>query len=404
MRRLFKLAVIASTALALVAPAFVSAADHLDGTAVAANGAVDINDVYVCEGSDAGNTVLAMTLNPAAGVISGTTFDAGAEYRFQVDSDADAVADSTLTITFDAVADEAQAFTVDRDGTTIATGTTDETAAIDGGGQAWAGLVDDPFFFDLEGFRQLKTTLLEAGTLEDAISLVCDDDPDTNFFTGFNGSAIVLELPDADVGGEVGVWAETVVDGNQVDRMGKPGINTVFITGDPEKDAYNAAAPADDPADYSDEVVGITSAIQQALGVDAMAADAYGATVAGIVLPDVLPYNTAEAADFGTFNGRALSDDVIDVFYSVLTTVDGAPALTGDCVANDSTFSATFPYLGAANAAGEPEPSATTMPNTGLPAPVGGSSPTAIVAALAVLAAGSALAYGAVTLARGRRG
>jgi hypothetical protein len=403
MRRLFKLAMIASTALALVAPAFVSAADHLDGTAVSANGAVDINDVYVFEGSDAGNTVLAMTLNPAAGVISGTTFDAAAAYRFQIDSDADAVADSTLTITFDAVADGAQAFTVDRDGTTITTGMTDEAASIEGGGQAWAGLVDDPFFFDLEGFRQLKTTLLEAGTLEDAISLICDDDPDTNFFTGFNGSAIVIELPDDEVGGEVGVWAETTVDGNQVDRMGKPGINTVFITGDPEKDAYNAAAPADDAADYTDEVVGITSAIQQALGVDAMTADAYGATVAGIVLPDVLPYNTAEAADFSTFNGRALSDDVIDVFYSVLTTVDGTPALTGDCVANDSTFSASFPYLGTANAAGA-APSPTGMPDTGLPAPVGGTTPTGIVAGLAVLAAGSALAFGAVTLVRGRRG
>jgi hypothetical protein len=404
MRRLFKLAAIAGTALALVAPAFVSAADHLDGTAVSANGAVDINDIYVFEGSDAGSTVLAMTLNPAAGVISGTTFDAGAEYRFQIDGDADAVADSTLTITFDAVAGGAQAFMVDRDGTTIATGTTGETAAIDGGGQAWAGLVDDPFFFDLEGFRQLKTTLLEAGTLEDAISLICDNDPDTNFFAGFDASAIVLELPDVDVGGEVGVWAETAVDGNQVDRMGKPGINTVFITGDPEKDAYNAAAPADDSAEYTDEVVGITSAIQQALGVDAMAADTYGATVAGILLPDVLPYNTAEAADFSTFNGRGLADDVIDVYYSVLTTVDGTPALTGDCVANDSTFSASFPYLGAPNAAGEPEPSASMMPNTGLPAPTGGTSPTAIVAALTVLAVGSAMAFGAMTLARGRRG
>jgi hypothetical protein len=404
MRRLIRLAAIVSTALALVAPAFVSAADHLDGTAVSANGAVDINDVYVFEGSDAGNTVLAMTLNPAAGVISGTTFDAGAEYRFLIDSDADAVEDSVLAITFDAVADGAQAYTVTRDGTAIATGTTAAPAAIDGGGQAWAGLVDDPFFFDLEGFRQLKTTLLEAGTLEDAISLICDDDPDTNFFAGFNGSAIVLEMPDDELGGEIGVWATTTVDGNQIDRMGKPGINTVFITGDAEKDAFNAAEPADDPADYTDEVVGITSAIQQALGVDAMTADAYGATVAGIVLPDVLPYNTAEAADFSAFNGRALSDDVIDVFYSVLTTVDGTPALTGDCVANDSAFGGAFPYLAAANAVGEPDPSASPagMPNTGVQSPAaGGSSGVALVAA-AFLA--SALALGAVTLIRGRRG
>ena len=259
MRRLIKLAAIASTALALVAPAFVSAADHLDGTAVSANGAVDINDLYVFEGSDAGNTILTITLNPAAGVIFGTTFDSGAEYLFLVDTDADAVEDMTLAVTFDDVVDGEQAFTVTRDGTTIATGTTGAPAAIDGGGQAWAGLVDDPFFFDLEGFRQLKSTLLEAGTLEDAISLICDADPDVNFFTGFNGTAISLEMPDAALGGEIGVWAATMVDGNQIDRMGKPGINTVFITGDPEKDAYNASIPSNDSAEYTDEVVGITS-------------------------------------------------------------------------------------------------------------------------------------------------
>jgi hypothetical protein len=381
----------------------VSAADHLDGTAVSANGAVDINDLYVFEGSDAGNTILTITLNPAAGVISGTTFDSGAEYLFLVDTDADAVEDMTLAVTFDDPVDGEQAFTVTRDGTTIATGTTGATAAIDGGGQAWAGLVDDPFFFDLEGFSQLKTTLLDAGTLADAISLICDADPDTNFFAGFNGSAIVLELPDAELGGEIAVWAATTVDCNQVDRMGKPGINTVFITGDAEKDAYNAAEPADDPADYTDEVVGITSAIQQALGVDAMTADAYGATVAGIVLPDVLPYNTAEAADFSVFNGRALSDDVIDVYYSVLTTVDGTPALTGDCVANDSTFGAAFPYFAAANAAGEPAPSAApSMPNTGVPTGSSGASGGVALVAAALLASG--LGLGTVMLLRGRRG
>jgi hypothetical protein len=401
MRRLIRLAAVASTALALVAPTLVSAADHLDGTAVSANGAADINDIYAFAGADASNTVLVMTVNPAAGVISGTTFDPAVDYRFLVDTDGDAVEDSTLTVTFEAASGGSQAYSVDRDGTTIATGTTGTPASIDGGGQAWAGLADDPFFFDLEGFRQLKQTLLDAGTLEDAISLICDTDPDVNFFAGFDGSAIVLEMPDAALGGEIAIWAETLVDGNQVDRMGKPGINTVFITGDPEKDAFNAAEPMDDPADYTDEVVGITSAIQQALGVDAATADAYGATVAGILLPDVLPYNTAEAADFSAFNGRGLADDVIDVYYSVLTTVDGTPALTSDCVANDSAFGGAFPYLAAANGAGEPAPSAApSMPNTGVSEPTSGSS-TSLVLAMAIALIVSGIGLGVAT-ARGR--
>jgi hypothetical protein len=406
MRRLLRLATIAATALTLALPSLAAAADHLDGPAVSANGAADINDVYVFEGSDPANTVLTMTVNPAAGMISGTAFDPGVEYRFLVDTNADAVADITYAIAFESVVDGVQAYAVTKDGAPIAAGVTDTNVSIDTGGMAFAGLVDDPFFFDLEGFAQLKQTLLDAGTLEDAISLICDTDPDTNFFAGFDASAIVLEVPDTELGGAISVWAETVVGGMQVDRMGKPGINTVFITGDAEKDGYNASAPADDPASYTDEVTGITSAIQQALGVDAMTADGYGMTVAGILLPDVLPYDTSAAADFSAFNGRALADDVIDVYYSVLTTVDGEPALTSDCVANDSAFRAAFPYLAVANAAaggGEPTPapsgSPAMMPDTGVTEPAG-TTPIAPIAALVLVVA---LASLTTVLVRARR-
>ena len=404
MRRILKLAAVAGMALALMAPTLVSAADHLDGPAVSANGATDIADVYVFEGSDPANTVLSFTVNPAAGMISGTTFDPAAEYAIQVDTDGDAVGDITFMIAFEAAAGGTQAFTVSRDGTEIAAGTTGTTAEIDSGGMAWAGLVDDPFFFDLEGFNQLKTTLLEAGTLEDAISLICDNDPDVNFFAGFNASAIVLEVPDGDLGGEIGVWVETSVGGGQIDRKGKPGINTVFITGDDAKNGFNADSPSGDAAEYTDEVVGITSAIQQALGVAEMAANDYGATIAGVVLPDVLPYNTAEAADFSVFNGRALADDVIDVYYQVLTTVDEQPALMGDCVANDSAFSADFPYYGAANAAAAPgSPSATPapMPDTGVAAPSAGIAPIVLLAIVALVSGAATLA---LAVSRSRRG
>jgi hypothetical protein len=411
MRRLFRLATVAATALALTAPGLVSAADHLDGPAVSANGAIDINDLYVFEGADAANTVLTMTVNPAAGNISGTDFDPAAEYRFLVDTNADAAADITYTVTFEAVADGTQAYTVSKAGTPVATGVTNSNVSIDTGGMAFAGLVDDPFFFDLEGFQQLKQTLLDGGTLEDAISLICDTDPDVNFFAGFDSSAIVLEVPDAELGGAISVWAETVVDGAQIDRMGKPGINTVFITGDAEKDGYNAADPANDAAEYTDEVVGITSAIQQALGVAEADANAYGEAVAGMLLPDVLPYDTSAAADFSSFNGRGLADDVIDVYYQVLTTVDEEPALMGDCVANDSEFRAEFPYLAAANAAGgggqpsaSPAPSGSpaTMPDTGIGQPSTGDG-TTLTIVLAVLAIAGAAGVSGMALARIRR-
>jgi Domain of unknown function (DUF4331) len=388
MQRLVKLALVAGTALALMLPTAALAADHLDGPAVSANGAIDINDLYVFEAADPANTVLTFTVNPAAGNISGTDFDPAAVYSILVDTDGDAAEDMTYTIDFEDVVDGTQAYTVSLDGTPIATGATNSEIAIETGGMVWAGLVDDPFFFDLEGFQQLKSTLLEAGTLEDAISLICDTDPDTNFFAGFDASAIVIEVPDGDLGGEITVWAETSVDGTQVDRMGKPGINTVFITGDDAKNMYNAAEPANDAAEYTDEVVGITSAIQQALGVAEADANAYGETVAGILLPDVLTYNTAEAADFSAFNGRALADDVIDVYYSVLTTVNEEPQLTSDCVANDSEFRADFPYYGAANAGGESPmatPTPATMPNTSVVDSAPSAAPLMLLAAAVLL-------------------
>ena len=66
-------------------------------------------------------------------------------------------------------------------------------------------------------------------------------------------------------------------------------------------------------------------------------------TVTNVLLPDILTFNTSSSAGF--LNGRRLADDVIDTELSVISN----GAITTDCVANDSTFSNTFPYLGAAN-------------------------------------------------------
>ncbi|MGH2385475.1 MAG: hypothetical protein ACRDGB_10575, partial [Candidatus Limnocylindria bacterium] len=61
-----------------------NAADHLDAPTVKTDGRIDINDVYVFEGQDARRTVLAMTVNPAAGMRSPTTFRQGTAYQFMV--------------------------------------------------------------------------------------------------------------------------------------------------------------------------------------------------------------------------------------------------------------------------------------------------------------------------------
>ena len=409
MRRPSRLALAAAMTLSLALPALAAAADHLDGAAVQVNHAADINDVYVFQGADAANTVLSFDVNPAAGVVSGTTFDPAIEYVINVDTDADAVEDIVYSITFAAPAAGTQAYTVLKDGAPYATGVTGTNATIATGGQAFAGLVDDPFFFDLDGFRTFKASILDPMAAVDA-SGICNTNPDVNFFAGFNASAIVLEVPDTELATTIGVWAETRqgVGGTQIDRMGKPGINTIFLHTDATKDGFNAAEPAGDVADYTDDVAGTTSAIlQKAFGYTMANGDAHGATVAGALLADTLVYDTTTAANFGMLNGRALSDDVIDIAYSVV--LDGN--VTTDCVGSDSAFRASFPYWGVANAAAAsptPAPTATAapaasmVPNTASPVD-GSTTPSLVVIAASVLlvAAGSTMVV--ATSSRRRR-
>ena len=327
------------------------AADHLDAPTVKTDGRIDINDVYVFEGQDPAHTVLAMTLNPAAGILSPTTFRQGATYQLLIDTSGDAIEDARLVIKFDGVkGDGSQRYSVawqaggDRT-TLLKKGTTGSAQALAGGGWAQAGLFDDPFFFDLAAFNEFKTTLLNTGTLG-ALSSFCDANT-VNFFAGFNASAIVIEVPDALLGGgTVGVWAETAIDEGgktQVERMGLPTVNTVINHTDATKEAYNRAEPRNDVANYTDDVAGLVSLITGLAGT-APDPDAYGAEIAALVLPDVIPYDASIPADFGMGNGRALADDVVDVALSVV-----ANTALSDCVGNDSAFSGAFPYLAPAN-------------------------------------------------------
>jgi hypothetical protein len=339
----------------------VGAADHLDAPTVKADGRIDINDVYVFQGSNASNTVLVMTVNPAAGLLSPTTFRPGALYEFKVDTGRNTIEDIALRVKFGGVrADGSQAITILRangnmatsgaGGMAIGKGWTNHSIALSGGGHAWAGLADDPFFFDLARFQTFKATLLGGGGLADLGGLVdCTrtNPIPTDFFLGLNGSAIVIELPDSALGGTIRVWGETSIEENgvrtQVERMGLPTINTVFNHTNATKDAYNRAEPRNDVANYSDDVSGVVELITSLAGTAADPA-AYGDAIAGVLLPDVITYNTSQPANFAALNGRALRDDVIQVALSVV-----ANTPLDDCITFDSVLRDSFPYVGAPN-------------------------------------------------------
>lgn len=69
------------------------------------------------------------------------------------------------------------------------------------------GLFDEPFFFDLIGFRETRST----GVLRIR--------NDRNFFDGQNDTAIVVEIPDANLGAgttNLGIWGQTARFGGNI--------------------------------------------------------------------------------------------------------------------------------------------------------------------------------------------
>jgi hypothetical protein len=312
-----------------VAPRFTQGADHLDSPLVKTDGRLDLTDVYAFKHGT--NTVLIMGVDPVAGVLSPTTFHPAASYDFKVDNDGDARENQTYKVTFGTPNGSGmQALQLrcvpvpacgNPNGAVLATGTTDQTIAVDGGGMVRAGVFDDPFFFDLLAFRNGLA--------------FCPGGVGTNFFRGLDIAAIVLEIPSSKLGGHIGVWARTELNGIQVDRMARPAINTVFIHPDARKDLYNAGQPVHDQRDFRGDVVDTLVALGNTT------AGANG--LADILLPDILTFDTSSSAGF--LNGRQLADDVIDIELGIITN----GAVTTDCVANDSTFSSSFPYLAPKN-------------------------------------------------------
>jgi hypothetical protein len=317
------------------------AADHLEAPIVMEDGRTDINDIYVFQGNQANRAVMAMTVNPGAGAISGTTFRPRAHYDFVVDSNGNAATDHLYRVIFGPVGpDGEQGLRVMRDGVRIGEGRTGSNVPLRGGGVLRADLFDDPFFFDLQAFRdQVKG----AG----GPRTFCDATP-TNFFDGLDVSAIVLQTREGRLGGEqLGVWGRTRFANTTIDRMGRPAIATVLIP-DGSEDQFNATHPRFDRELWRQDVKDLLFALSNLDG-SPYNGDQTSA-IADFLLPDILTVDLSQPVGFP--NGRGLADDVIDAELPIVTGgfFGGSAVLTSDCVANDSAFTATFPYLAPANA------------------------------------------------------
>jgi hypothetical protein len=214
------------------------AADHRDGPAVQTDASTDINDLYAWV--DATSVNMVMTVSPLAG--ANARFSDKAWYVFHtasrkafLDPNATAV---DIICGFDAGSTDATtqkiSCWVGKDRNTFIYGNASGTAGILGAGnkvQVYAGLRDDPFFFNLVGFQeaaklvkanQASLTLDTNGCLTGPAAArtavatqlgkgMAGANP-TDFFAGKNVLAIVIKVDKSllNAGGNfLSVWAAT---------------------------------------------------------------------------------------------------------------------------------------------------------------------------------------------------
>ena len=207
------------------------AADHQDGAAVLTDPATDINDVFAWTSPDGTKVNLVMDVFPAA--TTAARFSNVAQYVFHTTSSSAygmaAAASEDILCTFDT----SQVISCWGGGEYIH-GDASNTAGItstSGKLRVFAGLRDDPFFFNLDGFKATASAVHgAAGSLTfDAAGCPALDAQTSNalvtqlmsapgggapsdHFKGLNTLAIVIQIDKSLVtkgGSTVGVWAST---------------------------------------------------------------------------------------------------------------------------------------------------------------------------------------------------
>ena len=230
----------------------------------------------------------------------------------------------------------------------------------------FAGVVDDPFFFDIPAFNRFVKSVLSGSPDATVFNRGRDS------FAGYNNLAIVLSVPaelvtptakGTNVNHVLGMAGRTqrrsesfksngdvksAGSFRNVDRMGIPAVNTALIPF-AKKNAYNAASGVDDAkGKFASDIIGTLTA----LGTDTN----YQAILASVAVAkgdflrlDLTVSNDgdgrglpplAEAAAFP--NGRRPTDDVIDI---LLTLIANGSQLGDNVDANDVPFRTTFPFL-----------------------------------------------------------
>ena len=399
-------AVVGATTLG---PGIGAASSHREAPLIAEDPSADLTDLYAFRSPDKPNTVtiLANVIpgeDPAAGP-NWYTFSPTARYNLTIDTNGDARPNVTYRFQFRTktgpffLGDTAQPYTVTRVAggkeTVVARGTTPPNnigprstpnyrslaakgvVPLAGGGQAFAGQRDDPFFGDVGAIFDLVAIRKGTGNMGGG----------KDFFAGYGVHTCGVQVPIAQLAaknGTVGVWAsvdrrKVTTRGSttrnsgawvQVDRLGNPLVNEVIIpTG--LKDRWNALQPWSESEFrkyYNEPILAAVINKLYKLGAPETGRDDLVAVLltgvpklnyTGPRLADLLRVNltipvTAKPDRMGVLagdnqgwpNGRRLGDDVIDIAeQAVGGFLKGTKLPLGDGVnGDDRSPLGSFPY------------------------------------------------------------
>jgi hypothetical protein len=164
-RRVAALVAITAVPILILSARQALSSDHADTPQIAAAPGTDLTDVFIFPSpTNANNVVLALCVSPLIPGGGTRAFDPDVLYQFKIDNTGDAVEDLVIQATFSGTG-AAQRVSIagparpDRTGTSSTalaplstTGTVNAPFSPASGIQAFAGVREDPFFFDLERF------------------------------------------------------------------------------------------------------------------------------------------------------------------------------------------------------------------------------------------------------------
>jgi hypothetical protein len=398
---------LAALTIALGAFALTRASDHDDGENDLKARALNLTDLYVFRERDQNprvtddNLVFIMNTNPRSLARQQYSFSTNARYEFKITrvSDNNAMAtgkvDAVLRFEFakpDAKGQQAMTITGIRDGAmrTVRTTTNNQPilttplgaspvvnqVAVDtagGGISVFAGLREDPFFFDVEQFFRVRAGLAGLG------EKVGFRNPGVDFTAGYNVNAIAVRVPMGWLMSSSGartfdVWETISVptagkpgEWTQIERLARPAVNEGLVLTNDYLNTLNAVDPAFEAAVLNGDkaageaaapIIKEVSTVLSLLGNNPQRVNA----LLGAFLPDVMRIDTTGTSGYANalntrgspIRGRMIKDDVIDITLSVLS--NGAVA--SDNVSYDGPNAggtkhkplvADFPYLAEAN-------------------------------------------------------